>query len=320
MGSAADALNVFRSFLGISESPSKSNHTPIGAEFGWNGVAWCDETVSVVLRRIGLAPGGGGDFASCSFHQQAYRNGSCGAWLGKPSIDQIRPGDQVFFGSSGSDHTGMVESVGRGVVVTLEGNIGDAVRRETRPYDGGSMRIFGFGRPNYDQAVAPGLPPPSATAGRAILRLGSKGEAVKGWQFLMHVTVDGDFGPDTDAATRRFQAGAGIAQDGEVGPQTWAAMDRALAYLAASQAPAPPPTAPHGVPDFPGTTRLGSHGDAVTHVQYVLRSRGWTLEVDGVFGQETDRIVREYQQQKGLAVDGVVGPVTWVSMCTAPIT
>ncbi len=33
--------------------------------------------------------------------------------------------------------------------------------------------------------------------------------------------IDGIFGPDTEAAVRRFQTDAGIAIDGIVGPQTW---------------------------------------------------------------------------------------------------
>ena len=82
--------------------------------------------------------------------------------------------------------------------------------------------------------------------------------------------------------------------------------------------PAPPP-AP-AVPPFPGTTRYGSRGDAVRAVQLRLRARGWRIGVDGVFGSETDRVVRSFQAEKRLAVDGIVGPVTWRTLWTAPIT
>ncbi|WP_433910756.1 TIGR02594 family protein [Sphingomonas yabuuchiae] len=38
------------------------------------------------------------------------------------------------------------------------------------------------------------------------------------------------------------------------------------------------------------------------------------LELDGVFGAATERAVRDYQQSRGLGVDGVVGAKTWQSL------
>jgi hypothetical protein len=87
-------------------------------------------------------------------------------------------------------------------------------------------------------------------------------------------------------------------------------------------APAPPATqaSPDGVPPFPGYCSLGSTGNATRQVQQKLASRGWHLQVDGVFGPETDRVVRAFQAQKGLAVDGVLGPLTWNALWTSPVT
>lgn len=36
--------------------------------------------------------------------------------------------------------------------------------------------------------------------------------------------------------------------------------------------------------------------------------------VDGSFGNETDKCVRNYQKKKGLVVDGVCGYMTWASI------
>ena len=70
---------------------------------------------------------------------------------------------------------------------------------------------------------------------------------------------------------------------------------------------------------LPATIRLGSVGAGVELAQYEL-SRVLVLagsqDVDGRFGPQPARAVRAYQQQKGLAADGVVGPRTWMAMLT----
>ena len=38
------------------------------------------------------------------------------------------------------------------------------------------------------------------------------------------------------------------------------------------------------------------------------------VSVDGIFGKDTARAVREYQRWAGLDVDGIVGPKTWNSL------
>ena len=54
--------------------------------------------------------------------------------------------------------------------------------------------------------------------------------------------------------------------------------------------------------------RQGDQEHPVKTLQYLLRARGHDLTVDGIFGPATDAAVRAFQQQKGLAVDGIVGP------------
>lgn len=57
--------------------------------------------------------------------------------------------------------------------------------------------------------------------------------------------------------------------------------------------------------------RSGSRGNYVRYLQYVLRKNGFSVATDGVFGPNTERAVKEFQQENGLAVDGVVGAASW---------
>jgi peptidoglycan hydrolase-like protein with peptidoglycan-binding domain len=119
---------------------------------------------------------------------------------------------------------------------------------------------------------------------------GSAGENVRSIQYLLNdhgsgLTVDGVFGPRTEAAVRRFQREHDLSVDGMVGNQTWAAL-----IVEVSQ---------------------GSNGDPVSAVQSQVTSRSGWLTVDGIFGAQTDSAVRFFQGDVGLAVDGIVGPNTW---------
>jgi peptidoglycan hydrolase-like protein with peptidoglycan-binding domain len=80
------------------------------------------------------------------------------------------------------------------------------------------------------------------------------------------------------------------------------------------------PLEPAPIPAYRGLVRLGSTGPAVVLVQQRLKDRGWSLTVDGDFGPETDAVVRSFQREKHLRVDGQVGPVTWEALWRAPIT
>src|SRR5215207_638254 len=56
------------------------------------------------------------------------------------------------------------------------------------------------------------------------LLAGSQGELVAHVQTRLGVASDGIFGPQTDAAVRKYQLSAGLDVDGIVGPSTWASL------------------------------------------------------------------------------------------------
>ena len=59
------------------------------------------------------------------------------------------------------------------------------------------------------------------------------------------------------------------------------------------------------------TIKRGSRGDDVERLQTMLNNAGYSLDVDGIFGEKTQSAVRQYQRNQGLDVDGIVGTNTW---------
>jgi peptidoglycan hydrolase-like protein with peptidoglycan-binding domain len=63
------------------------------------------------------------------------------------------------------------------------------------------------------------------------------------------------------------------------------------------------------------TIRLGAEGGVVRRLQRALhRTPNPGITIDGVFGPQLEAQVKLFQQVSGLAVDGVVGPLTWAKL------
>ena len=89
--------------------------------------------------------------------------------------------------------------------------------------------------PTTTPTTTPTKPVPRTPAPTSTLKPGDTGAQVKVLQRALAKlgysvgTVDGDYGPSTQAAVERFQKKASLAADGVVGAKTLAALKRALA-------------------------------------------------------------------------------------------
>jgi peptidoglycan hydrolase-like protein with peptidoglycan-binding domain len=63
-----------------------------------------------------------------------------------------------------------------------------------------------------------------------------------------------------------------------------------------------------------------TRGGAVTAWQRKMAQRGWVIPTSGTFDARCDEVCRRFQDEKGLVVDGKVGPITWKATWTAPVT
>jgi len=164
-------------------------------------------------------------------------------------------------------------------------------------------------RPEVSRASAPAKPkarrpkPKARTVGKAAKRGG-----VRALQAELGLTPDGDFGPATEKALRRWQRQHGLRVDGKAGPQTLAAMNlRSAKVLKRKKTPARRHR--RGGAAKPKTrfasARRSRRGGGVKALQSALG-----LSADGVFGAATEKAVRRFQRSRGLPVDGVAGPAT----------
>ncbi len=64
-------------------------------------------------------------------------------------------------------------------------------------------------------------------------------------------------------------------------------------------------------PEYSTTIQKGASGDAVKALQKLLAAAGYSVDIDGSFGEQTEATVKAFQKDHKLAVDGVCGPKTW---------
>lgn len=145
--------------------------------------------------------------------------------------------------------------------------------------------------------------------------------------------VDGIYGPDTTRQVRRFQKKAGLTADGDVGPVTWSALQEDPAKASKPSKPKPTENAPSfplprgyyfGPREGPRRSVSGYYSwrHELRRWQQRMIDRGWIFHhgADGLYGPETRENTLAFQREKGLKVDGLIGPVTWRAAWEEPVT
>ena len=269
MSKASEVVAIALSQIGYKEKASNKNlddNTANAGSANWtkyardlaaagyyngnkNGYAWCDVFTDWCFfkaygakegQRIECQTGDCG--AGCTFSMRYYQ--AKGRFDSTPKV-----GDQIFFrysGTSGADHTGIVVEVSSSQIVTVEGNSGNQVKKNT--YARNNSSIIGYGHPLYDETdgiVATTAPIPAVevktqvaektvTVNLKQLSMGSTGAQVKTIQRIIYVRginskidIDGDFGPITKAGVIELQKklfpNTASEWDGVVGQKTWTA-------------------------------------------------------------------------------------------------
>ncbi|NMG09204.1 peptidoglycan-binding protein [Brasilonema sp. UFV-L1] len=155
----------------------------------------------------------------------------------------------------------------------------------------------------------------SAQLNKPVLKEGSKGNAVKELQKLLlqwgafvsldkngacvfpgEEVIDGIFGSQTKDAVILYQGQKFLQQDGIVADKTWRSL-----YL----------NAPVDMPIL----KKGSKGGLVKKVQERLAIGDYyNGTLDGDFGNNTEKAIKDLQKRTGLPVDGIIGDRTWFEL------
>jgi peptidoglycan hydrolase-like protein with peptidoglycan-binding domain len=95
----------------------------------------------------------------------------------------------------------------------------------------------------------------------------------------------------------------------------------ALSIVPTPPTPQPPkPNKPKGTADVDWIRlKQGDEGRKVTNVQALLKARGHTIVVDGIYGPSMVEHVKKFQGRNGLTVTGQVGSRTYKALLDANI-
>lgn len=210
---------------------------PVGYKLKYTD-AWCAGTVSAaaqVCNATDIVP------CECSCPRMITLAQKMGIWI-EADNHVPAPGDIILYdwddsgvgdNRGGSDHVGVVEKISGSTVTVIEGNYSNSVKRRSLEVNGRYIR--GYIVPKFKaEPVAESKPVARELFSMQLetIRKGSKGNVVKAMQILLAGNsckcgasgADGEFGPATDSALKKYQEKKNLEADGICGPATWAVL------------------------------------------------------------------------------------------------
>ena len=291
-------------FLGYREG--RNNDNIFGDWYGLPNEPWCAMFVSYCMNKAGVLQNVVKKFASCSVGWNWFK--SKGQTRNRGYIPQ--KGDIIFIDwkpekGDGIDHVGIVNNVNGEYIYALEGNHDDQVN--IYKYHINDARIYGYAVPDYTGEEVIENNPSESYTNKPLVYKGKTGETVqyiqnklinKGY-FLGRTGADGIFGFQTEKAVRQFQIDNSLSADGIIGPLTWEKLEDPTIVISSS---------------YPGSIiGMGARGENVVKIQKELIRRGYNVPggADGQYGSGCREMIKKFQGDNGLEIDGDVGEYTW---------
>lgn len=257
---AQDVINVIRGWVGYSEGNgrhksivdiynnycAKRGSYPRGYKVPYT-VAWCDVTVSAAFIKANAVDLIGGVECGVEEHVQIFKR--AGIWIEDGTITP-KPGYIIVYNwdrygqpnDGYSDHIGLIESVKGDTMTVIEGNYNDAVQRRQIKVGWGYIR--GYAAPKYAETKSTKVTNSTTKVDTSTTKAstytftpqtvsnGSVGKSALLLQTLLRglgylgndgrqLDLDGQAGPNTVGALKRYQGDHGLDQDGVAGPETW---------------------------------------------------------------------------------------------------
>lgn len=227
-------LKVMRAITGVTEEPGAADNAKILGMRDWiactygemanyleagyqhDETPWCGLTAAFCMTVAGIRPPfQAGNDTDCFLWALAWADDPGFQVLSKPVLGCV-----VVMEREGGGHVTLYESTDGDNYRCRGGNQSDAINVQSYAISTVVALMWPIGVP----LPLPG-PMPEPDDDHETIEIGDTGDDVDEVQRILGIPVDGEFGGQTEAAVRGFQAAFNLDVDGVVGPTTWRQLD-----------------------------------------------------------------------------------------------